>query len=132
VNPWPRWPFILIVLAVSFGAHFLPPERASVSPDVYAVVVHTQVEKSVTLESAWTHVDRPMGYVLLYLQGTYLGCDPTLGLVSLLVCNAILVLSVYGLMDVLIQNRPRPFCPHYCSVCPQTSARSTNSRSTAT
>jgi len=42
-----------------------------------------------------------MGYVLLYLQGTYLGCDPTLGLVLCWSAMAILVLSVYGLMECL-------------------------------
>lgn len=97
---------VLWLLGVNVLAHFLPFERAALAPDDFAILASVRgLPLGELVARALRNPDRPLNWLVLFLQERLTGLNAVLGLWLVFVSSSVLVLSVYGLLRVLLRDR---------------------------
>lgn len=92
---------ILLLIALNIVAHFLPLERAALAPDDYAFLVRVQDHP---ISQIIKVPDRPLNYLVLYLQAKLAGDSPLIGFLLVVFSSTFLLLGVFYLMRALLKD----------------------------
>ncbi|MEK7790120.1 MAG: hypothetical protein AAB309_00655, partial [Deltaproteobacteria bacterium] len=92
---------ILILIALNMVAHFLPLERAALAPDDYAFLVRVQDHP---ISQIINVPDRPLNYLVLYLQAKLAGDSPSIGFLLVVFSSTFLLLGIFYLMRALLKD----------------------------
>ncbi|MBU1871447.1 MAG: hypothetical protein KKH80_01415, partial [Candidatus Omnitrophica bacterium] len=87
---------IVILITMNIVFHFIPFERASLAPDDYAYLVQS---RDVSMRGIFQRMlnvsDRPLNYLILMLQGKFIGDNSVLALYLLVLSSIFVLLTVY-------------------------------------
>ena len=94
---------VLVILNIT--AHFMPLERAALAPDNYVMLIRSQEESG----SFLNYANRPLCYLFLRAQSVLAGDNAGYGFALLLASNALLLISVFLLLNELLQDEVSAF-----------------------
>lgn len=93
----------MLLFMLNLAAHFMPLERAALSPDDYASLVRFRSMES-GKQSPAAYADRPLNYAVLFLQSKLAGDNVKPALVLLFLSTSALLITVYFLLLKLFRD----------------------------
>ena len=100
-----HWILIFLV-GLNVLAHFLPFERASVSPDDLAHQVRgNRLSYGDIFRQTLRQPDRPVAFLFIMLQGKLSNSDPFIGLLSMVVSTSVVLVIVFFLLRALLKDQ---------------------------
>lgn len=95
----------IVLIAITFIAHYLSFESVCFSPDTYCnYVSYDGLNVSQLLELVKQHSDRPLGCLVYYPYAKIVGIQPKIGMIVTICLNLIMILSAFYLLYLLMKD----------------------------